>query len=222
MFNVEDCEKLWECFCCKMRSGTNEVCCYLNNHVDKRIKDSNKYEHIQDKNISFKLWTPTYKHSGDLDLHIGIDVKFDKKNTYYISFSSLNIDSNSKNIHTVPGRIQIMIGDGKPNEKLGKNEKVESRYGLCSRIFYPKMSEDSTYGGKINNLKLTYIHKNEDLIEEELKKGRKVFYTGYKLFGNNGSRDETLTKEKYGDFLDIILEFINMNVGLTKSANNDD
>lgn len=201
-FEIVDCENLWKCFCCKMRMGTDDVCYYLNKHIASKIEE---YEQLKDKNISFAFaGGSNRRYAGDLDLHMGIDIKFENKDTYYISFSSFNVDAGSKNIHIMPGRIQIMLGDGKPNTG------VETVCGMCMHVFYPQMSEDRESKGDVTRLKLAHLKDNRAFIVESLKNGRKIFYTGYRLFGNNGTRDILLDESKYEEFMINILQFIDM------------
>lgn len=209
-YGVNICELLWECLCCQMRMKRKDVCCYLNKHVEEYIRENNeKNVYLKNKEISFKVsGNNRQRHAGDLKLHIGIDVKVEGMNAYYISFTSFNVDTSSKNIHIVPGRIQIMLGDGKPNTGF------ETPYGMCIDVFYPKMQEDTEHNREQRKLKLTDISSDKKSIKDSLKGGRKTFYTGYRLFGNGGTGDILLDESKYEEFMKTILNFINMVEGL--------
>ncbi len=169
-------------------------------------------------------------HAGLINQHIGISFNMGRKTAYYISFTSLNIDDSSYNVNEAIGRVQFMIAH--ENKDAGcPNEKLQCKAGdNCYVIHYPIMSEDKD--GKNKLLREVQRKTNKDGETDynwdyffEGKEIRRIYQTGYKLFGNaDGDAKEDVfleDDESIDEFCSMISSLINYLDNLKEEGKNN-
>lgn len=143
-----------------------------------------------------------HTHAGLIQHHcgVGFDIKGKRKSKYYLSMVSMNREKNSKNIHSVLGRIQFMISRdsidaGNPNRMIEGENGIE--------VAYPFMDEKQV---------LRELKEDEWQRFFEDRRNQRVFYTGYKIMGREGEdakADIVLNSKNIEQFCRMILNIIN-------------
>ena len=196
-------------------SAYNEIIGYMRTiaeKVAKKLKDPNCPEKYT---IQINGSRGNNNHAGLINQHIGISIDKGGKTAYYISFTTLNIDDGSNNVHEAIGRIQFMIAH--ENKDAGyPNEKLKCKAGdNCYVIYYPIMSEDK---GGSNDLLLIKAQGEAERIYDwdnffKGKEIRRIYQTGYKLFGEasgDAKEDRFLEDEdSIDEFCTMIVSLIN-------------
>lgn len=198
-----------------VEASLKNVLKYMKDSAEK-ISDklrAKKKEYLFLKDFDIKVFHGDSLHFGDLTHHVAVDVKCQKKTKYFISMVTLNFDQNTLNVHEVWGRIQIIVGgNGNPNRSIRvKMEGIETVNATV--IAYPLMIEDKTKDSTANTHKLVYRGSKKsgtelDTLVDEFIKGRRIFQTGYKLFGSTNCDDIILTDDNIDEFVNLIIEFI--------------
>ena len=173
----------------------------------KLLEKAKGHPFLKDCNI--KSYMGHNVHFGNLNHHVAVDVKCQKKTKYFISMVTLNFDQSTRNVHEVWGRIQIILGiNGNPNCRIQvKMEAIDTVNAFVTA--YPLMNEDKTE----NIHKLIYSSSDKYCtdwitLEDDLVKGRRIFQTGYKLFGSEKCDDIVLTDDNIDEFVTVIIKFI--------------
>ncbi|MBE5970296.1 MAG: hypothetical protein E7242_08700 [Lachnospiraceae bacterium] len=196
-------------------SAYNEIIGYMRT-IAKKVADELRDSHCHEKyTIQINGSRGNRNHAGLINQHIGISFNMGRKTAYYISFTSLNIDDSSYNVHEAIGRVQFMIAH--ENKDAGcPNEKLKCKAGdNCYVIHYPIMSEDKSGS---NDLLLIKAQGEDERIYDwdnffKGKEIRRIYQTGYKLFGEasgDAKEDRFLEDEdSIDEFCTMIVSLIN-------------
>ncbi len=168
-------------------SAYNEIIGYMRT-IAKKVAKKLKAPYCPEKyKIQINGSRGNRNHAGLINQHIGISFNMGRKTAYYISFTTLNIDDSSYNVHEAIGRVQFMIAH--ENKDAGyPNEKLKCKAGdNCYVIQYPIMSEDKSGSNDLLLIKAYAKSKKSydwDAFFKE-KEIRRIYQTGYKLFGDS-------------------------------------
>lgn len=162
------------------------LACFIEEKRDEIIEEFKSQKELNKSEFKFKI-SPSngknYDHDwGDCRHHIGIDITSETGNKYFIGFTGLNYDSDTRNIHSSIGRVQLFIGDGNPNKDIK----------MMSEIKYPSKKDNTM-------LEVLITKKYDDHI---------VLNTGYRICGNKKTGDKLLNNTTIADFCKDVIQFI--------------
>ncbi|MBE5970676.1 MAG: hypothetical protein E7242_10645 [Lachnospiraceae bacterium] len=154
--------------------------------------------------------TKSKRPSYNREMYLGINFENESGLTvFYLSMTSFDIDSGTKNIHTYPGRICLMISK---NGKDAGNPNEGASY--ITDIAYPNTNEKS-------NIIKDYVvgKENGKFVFDNTKiKDFQIYATGYSLFSQDlKCRYELLNEENMDDFVNLVLAFIENRMSFLKA-----
>ena len=154
--------------------------------------------------------TKSKRPSYNREMYQGINFENESGLTeFYLSMTSLDIDNGTKNIHTYPGRVCLMISKdckdaGNPNESAAS----------ITDIAYPKTNEKG-------NIIKDYVLGNEygkSVFDNTKIKDFQIYATGYSLFSQDLKCGyELINEENMDDFANLVLAFIENRMSFLKA-----